>query len=392
MRNPGPIADLDPPAEGNVILDGNHGASAESPARPTGPLAQRSFHRILLIKPSSLGDLVHALPVLHGLRRRYPQARIDWLAGTAFAPLVDGHPDLNEVIRFDRRRFGRMARSPRIAWEFAAFLRALHRRNYDLVVDLQGLFRSGLMAAATGAAVRIGFADARELAWIFYSHRIPNAEALTHAVDRNYRVADLLGFRDLPVTFELGLPPSARTRASEILNGADGPGDRPFAAVLPGARWDTKRWPEPGFAQLIDGLADRFGLPTVLLAGPDEAAICERIQSQSTRAPINLAGRTALPVLAAVLERAAVVICHDSAPMHLAVALGRPLVCILGPTHRNKTGPYSRTAKVLQEDLPCVPCYLRRLSQCRHDHACMTGISVDQVLQTVGEALDRPDV
>ncbi|MHC4063370.1 MAG: lipopolysaccharide heptosyltransferase I [Planctomycetota bacterium] len=345
--------------------------------------ATRAFHRILLIKPSSLGDLVHALPVLHGLRRRYPQARIDWLVATAFAPLVEGHPDLDEVIRFDRRRFGRIVRSPRIARAFAEFLADLRRRRYDLVVDLQGLFRSGLMALATGAKVRVGFADARELAWLFYTHRIPATDGQTHAVDRNYSVAGMLGFQDIPPTFDLAVAPDHRHRAAETLRRAGADPDGAFAVVMPGARWDTKRWPEERFAEVIDGLADNRNLSAVLLAGPDEAEICARIEARCRNRPTNLAGRTGLDELVAVLERAAVVICHDSGPMHLAAALQRPLVCILGPTNPARTGPYSPAAKVLQADWPCVPCYLRRLSQCRHEHRCMTAITPQQVVDAV---------
>ena len=120
--------------------------------RYAGPdVAQRSFERILLIKPSSLGDVVHALPVLHGLRERYPRARIDWFIASDFAPLLEGHHELNELVVFDRRRFGRLARSPRIAGEFWQFVASLRDRRYDLVIDLQGLFRTGFSAWASGA-------------------------------------------------------------------------------------------------------------------------------------------------------------------------------------------------------------------------------------------------
>ncbi|HUU82670.1 MAG TPA: lipopolysaccharide heptosyltransferase II [Phycisphaerae bacterium] len=353
----------------------------------TSPLAHREFHRILLIKPSSLGDLVHALPVLHGLRRRYPKAGIDWLAGSAFAPLIEGHPDLSEVVRFDRRRYGRMLRDPRIAVEFAAFCRDLHRRRYDLVVDLQGLFRSGLLALASGAPVRIGFAAARELAWVFYSHRIAPGKPNAHAVDRNYATARLLGFTDVPVSFDLAVTETERRRAGKILSGAGLADGKRFAAIMPGARWETKRWPEDRFAAVVDGLARQQGLPSVLLAGPDEADVCNRIEAACGQAVTNLAGTTSLRELVAVLERAVVVICHDSAPMHLAAALGRPLVCLLGPTNPSRTGPYSKSARILQADLPCVPCYLRRLSQCPHGHACMSSLEVENVLQATSAAV-----
>ncbi|MFQ5489403.1 MAG: lipopolysaccharide heptosyltransferase I [Phycisphaerae bacterium] len=353
-------------------------------------LSSRSFKRILLIKPSSLGDLVHALPVLHGLRQRYPEARIDWLAGSAFAPLIEGHPDIHEVVRFDRQRFGRMMVSPSALVAFHRFRKHLQRRNYDLVIDLQGLFRSGFLSWSTRAKVRIGFAQAREAAWMFYTDRIRPSPHDTHAVDRNYGVAAMLGFADLPIRFDLAVVPEERRRAEALLAKAGLTAPGRFAAVLPGARWETKRWPPERFSRLIDGLRTDLGLTTVLLAGRAEAALCEQVRADCREQPINLAGRTDLRELVAVLERAAVVICHDSAPMHLAAALGRPMVSILGPTNPARTGPYTQAARIIQADLPCVPCYLRRLAQCRYDHQCMTSVEPPNVLDAVANALGTP--
>jgi len=350
-------------------------------------LGRRRFRRILLIKPSSLGDLVHALPVLHGLRARYPGARIDWLAATSFAPLVEGHPEVAEVVRFDRRRFGRMLREPRVGLEFAGFLAELHRRRYDLVVDLQGLFRSGVLALATGAPVRIGFGNAREAAWLFYTHPLRPPAGQEHAVERNYAVAGLLGFDEMPPRFDLAVRPAERSRAATLLAEVEVSPAESFAAILPGARWETKRWPTARFAAVVDALAER-GLRSVLLAGPDEAGLCRAVAERCRTAPADLAGRTGLRELIAVLERASVVLCHDSAPMHLAAALNRPLVAILGPTNPRRTGPYGPRATVLQADLPCAPCYLRRLSQCRHRHLCMQAVTVEEVLAAVERAAD----
>ncbi len=357
----------------------------------SSPLSGREFERVLLIKPSSLGDLVHALPVLHGLRRRYPRAVIDWLAGNSFAPLVEGHPDVTEVIRFDRKRYGRMLRDPRIALEFAGFVRRLNRRRYDLVVDLQGLFRSGLMAAATAAPVRLGFRAAREGAWVFYTHHLKADAETTHAVDRNYLVSRMLGFEDVPITFDLAVTAAERERARVLLADAGLGHDAAFAAILPGARWDTKRWSTERFGVVVDELERQQGLKSVLLAGPDEADICSQVADHCSSPPANLAGRTTLRELAAVLERASVVICHDSAPMHVASALGVPLVSILGPTNPARTGAYGPNARVLQAEFSCVPCYLRRLSQCRYDHRCMTAITPDDVVAASAKATTKTD-
>ncbi len=357
---------------------------------PGTQLSRRLFERILVIKPSSLGDVVHALPVLHGLRMRFPKAKIDWLIGSPFAPLLEGHDQLDELILFDRRRLGRMRRSPRAAAEFIRFVRTLREKRYDLAVDLQGLFRTGFLTRACGAGVRIGFRDAREGAWLFYTHHLPPAAPDTHAVDRNYEVADLLGFDDVPIEFNLALPTSARSEALALLRSFGLARDDRLVVVVPGARWETKVWLFQRFAETIDNLQEDGTGRCLLVGGPDEVDLCARIADACRSQPINLAGRTTVRELAAVVALADVVLCQDSAAMHLAVALKRPLVCLIGPTNPARTGPYRREGDALCADVDCAPCYLRRLSQCRHGHRCMKELDTARVVAAVRRAIAQP--
>ena len=350
-------------------------------------LSNHTFQRILLIKPSSLGDVVHALPVLHGLRQRYPYAGIDWLIATPLAPLLAGHPEVNEFVCFDRRRFGRLGRSLEASKEFAQFLRELRARSYDLVIDLQGLFRTGFLSFATGAPVRIGFRNAREAAWLFYTHRIIVDGRDLHAVDRNYHVARMLGFSDVPVRFNLALPEPLRAEAAELLVQTGLSSQQRIVAVVPGARWETKMWLPERFAETIDALQADPTVRCVLLGGPDEAQLGNRIAVLCRSAPLNLMGRTTLPCLAAVLGLADCVLGHDSGPMHLAVALNCPLVCLVGPTNPRRTGPYRRGDDVIQLKLECSPCYFRRLSQCPYDHQCMRDLDTATVVAAVTKTL-----
>jgi len=342
------------------------------------------YRRILLIKPSSLGDVIHALPVLHGLRVRYPDAHIAWLVSSACAPLIRNHPELDEVIEFDRRRFGKIGRSLQISREFAAFVRQLRLQRFDLAVDLQGLFRSGFLAFSSGAPTRVGFRTAREMAWMFYTHEIETPDLDAHAVDKNYLAAGILDFEAVPITFDLAVTDAERRAARNVLADSGIDIDQPYVAVLPGARWDTKRWHPERFSGLISRLAVDHDVPTVVLGGVDESDLCEQVCAQTTcpakLKPGNLTGRSNLRDLVTILERAAAVICHDSAPAHVAAALKRPMVCILGPTNPNRTGPYTAQVRLLQANLSCVPCYLRSRTQCRYEHACMYQIEVDDVL------------
>ena len=358
-------------------------------SRASGELSQRSFERILLIKPSSLGDVIHALPVLCGLRRRYPEARIDWLIGTAFAELLAGHKDLDELVMFDRRRFGRLASNPRIAAEFFRFVRGLRRRHYDLVVDLQGLFRTGFLAWATAAGVRIGFHDAREGAAVFYTHRLHVEDKDSHAVDKNCKVGEMLGFASDPVEFNLPISDVARSDVRSLLSERSVGDGTTLVAVVPGARWETKVWPVDRFSRAIDDLHADGPVRCILLGGRDEVALCREIVECCESKPIDLSGQTDLPRLAAAVELADVVLCHDSGVMHIAVALDRPLVCLVGPTNPARTGPYRRLRDVVRIDLDCAPCYLRRLPQCPHEHRCMKGLSVEVVVEAVKSAVNR---
>ena len=359
-------------------------------SRSGADLSRRSFERILIVKPSSLGDIVHALPVLHGLRTRYPGAKIDWLVASAFAHLLEGHGELDGVVLFDRKRYGRIGRSLRVTREFVRFLRNLRARRYDLVVDLQGLFRTGFLAWASDAPVRIGFRDAREGARIFYTHhvRIPSNNPDRHAVDRNYDVAKLLGFEDVAIRFNLSLTESVRTEARSLLRRSGLAERERVVAVVPGARWETKVWIPERFAETIDELQAETGVRCLLLGGSDEVDLCDRIVNACRTEPVNLAGRTTVRHLAAVIGLADTVLCHDSAAMHLAVALDRPLVCLVGPTNPRRTGPYGRLGDVVRLNLACSPCYLRRLSQCQHDHRCMVGLDTTTVVAAVRRALE----
>ena len=334
-------------------------------AFPTPP------RRILIIKPSAIGDVVHALPVLNLLRRRWPAAHVSWLVTPACAGLLERHPQLDEVIRFERRELGRGWRSPRAAMELLRFMLDLGRRRFDLVVDLQGLFRSGWLAAATRAPVRVGPANAREGAWLFYSHRVPTGPLEQHAIERYLTVAQAVGCERTPVEFHFAVDDADRAAVAALT-------PQRYAVLMPGANWLTKQWPVERFAALVGPLRERFGLDSVVAGGPDTAHLAEKVPATA-----NLAGRTNLRQLVALLERAELVVANDSGPMHIAAALGRPLVAPYGPTSPIRTGPYRREDAVIRLDIPCSPCFAR---QCSHQ-SCLQWLKPEHVLREVERQL-----
>jgi ADP-heptose:LPS heptosyltransferase len=368
----------------------------ESPLMaPVGRSELRSiaFERILLVKPSSLGDVVHTIPVLAKLRRRYPAARIDWLLSPPIAELVGLHPALSSVVPQ-----GRLFR----------LLRAIRRARYEMVIDLQGRLSSAALALASGASVRIGFdrprrenwqgprqrlsrgayrrgwKGAREGSWIAYSHRIPIPTLDVHAVDRYLWVGPLLGLDDGPPEFHLPLPAGAESRVDGWLRG-QGLDTKPFALLFPGARWETKRWSAAGFARVAEHCAESArGL--VLAGAASERDLCREIAAACPGA-VDLCGQTSLTELAALIRRAEICVTNDSGPMHLAVALGKPVVSVFGPTDPIWVGPYQRPQQVVAAGAPCAPCYLRKLSQCPHDHRCMTEVTARTVIDRMERTL-----
>jgi lipopolysaccharide heptosyltransferase I len=341
--------------------------------------------RILIIKPSAIGDVVHALPILNLVRKRWPAARIDWLVTPACAGLLENHPQLDEVILFDRKRFSNWWRSPRLFRELRRFTRGLRDRNFDLVLDLQGLFRSGWLARKTKAPRRVGFANAREFAWVFYNQRVKVGTPEQHAISRYLKIAQAIGCGDAPVKFVFGTTDADRAHVRDLLHSALSTRHSallpPYAVILPGTNWETKRWPADKFAALIQPLKDRFGLATVLAGGGDALALADQIPGA-----INLATKTTLNQLVALLQSAALVVANDSGPMHIAAALGRPLVTPFGPTNPIRTGPYNRPETVLRLGLPCSPCYSRT---CGHQ-SCLKWLDPDTVLNLASEQMGAP--
>ncbi|HMQ14712.1 MAG TPA: lipopolysaccharide heptosyltransferase I [Phycisphaerae bacterium] len=353
------------------------GFAAPSPDAPT-----RGKPRILIIKPSSLGDVVHGLPVLAALRAAHPRAHVAWLVGKAFAPLLENHPLLDEIVIFDRKRLGRLWILPGAMADLLRLVSRLRRARFDIVVDLQGLVRSAFFAWACGAPQRIGFTAARELAWLFYTRRVACPAEIEHAVERNLHLARALGWPAVSPRFPLAITEAERRAAQRSL--ADAGVGAPYVAVLPGARWPSKRWPPRRFAELMDRIQSSGGPTCVLLGAPDERPLVAEIVAACRTPPANLVGRTTLRELAAVLEGAQRVISQDSGPMHLAAALGRPLVALFGPTNPRRTGPYSASAQTVTHAVPCAPCYRRRCPLRHHD--CLEKLAVQQVI----DAMDGP--
>jgi lipopolysaccharide heptosyltransferase I len=337
--------------------------------------------RVCLIKPSALGDIVHALPVLSALRDRWPRAHIAWVVHSGLRGLVDGHPRLDQTIVFDRRA---MAPDRAGLAALTRFARTLRQEHFDLAIDLQGLFRSGLMALATGAPVRVGLGRSREGSRFFYTHRVPEPVERPHAVDRLLAVASAFGADIARPRFETVITADDRAWAERAV----GHLPRPRLMLNPGARWVTKRWPPERFAAVARRMAVERGASIVLVGGPDDLGLVEDLKDHLgdhlARAAIDLVGRTTLPQLAAVSASCDVVLSNDTGPLHLAAAAGARVVGVYTCTRPAWTGPYGDRATSVRSLVSCAGSCIKTCP--RMD--CMVELGADRVARAVATALD----
>jgi lipopolysaccharide heptosyltransferase I len=295
---------------------------------------------ILIIKPSSLGDIVMALPALSALRRSFPDAKISWLVRTEFAPLLKNHPDLSEVILFDRKFLGHSWYNPRAFAALISLIRKLRRGRFDAVIDLQGLFRTAAFAWLTGCPKRLGMADAREFGHIFYTAKVPQDSESIHLVDYYLKIVQAAGASALGVRFSLPVDSAAADKVKNLLktNGVNAD----YAVFVPTSAQQNKCWPAENFAALADRVSKDFGLSIIATGAPSEKDAVEALRSKAKVPIANFAGATSIPELVALLNGAKFVISNDTGPGHIAAALGIPVVMLFGPTNPARVHPYNR--------------------------------------------------
>jgi lipopolysaccharide heptosyltransferase I len=354
-------------------------------ARLATPLREHRAERIALIKPSALGDIVHSLPVLTALRQRFPKAHITWVIGRTYQPLLVGHPDLDALLPFDRLKlYTGPLRAVASCWRL---LRGLRTGHFDLVLDLQGLLRSGLMVLATGAARRVGLGTAREGSARCYTDIIPvpggnqGRSSFLHAVDRYRLVAKALGAGQGEPTFRLPPFPETNQWAETLLH--DCP--RPLLVLGVGARWQTKRWPAEHFAVLATSAQERFGGTVLFVGSRDEATAARRVAERLSGPWRDLTGKTTLPQLTALLRRADVMLANDTGPLHLAAALGRPVVAPYTCTRPQLHGPYRADGGAVPTKVWCAGSYRKRCGRLE----CMTELTPARVWPILEEVLGR---
>lgn len=306
----------------------------------------------LILRTSALGDVVHALPVASALRREYPDARIGWVIEEPFLPLVASHPAVDEAIPVALRRWRRAPLMPPTRREVTAFLRRLRAFRADVALDVMGNHKAGILARLSGASVRLGAArrhrrEPSSALWLS-SHVEPVG---THAVDRA-----------LSLLAGLGLAPGrAEFPSAALLPPAPGeaPDESPgYVLLQPGAGWGNKRYPTVWWGEVARILAAARHR-VIVLAGPDEAPLAAAVAAAAGEGVAVPLAPSSLTALAAWLRGARMVVGGDTGPLHLAHALGVPVLALHGPTDPALHGPYLAPERALFERLPCSFCYKR---------------------------------
>src|SRR5712691_10669414 len=348
-------------------------------------LNELDVRRICVIKPSALGDVVQSLPLLPVLRERFPAARVSWVINHELAELIEGHPHLDELLHFHRRGTAR---------EFLQLLHELRRRQFDLVLDLQGLMRSGVMAAATRALLRVGLETSREGAGMACHLTVPRTDRSVPAFQRYWRVAEELGFADRTPQTIVPTNDTARSWAATMLGGLTGP----VMAIHPGARWITKRWPVEKFAVVANKAMRQFGFSVVILGSKNEMPVAQELQNLlqgfvSRKPVLNLTGHTTLPQLSAVLSAVDLVLTNDSGPMHLAAGLGTPVLGVFTCTSSTISGPPGGQHELIATDVPCAASYKKQCPHSGRRHlCCMDELSTERVCQALVRLIEKHSV
>ena len=337
---------------------------------------------ILIVKLSAIGDVVHTIPLLEVLRQNLPYARIDWLVEEEASQIIEGHEALDHIFVSRRkswqRRFFRGEEKGVVLKEVRRFLKELRSCRYELVIDLQGLFKSGILTGVSKGKRKIGFTGSREGSSIFLTERPYVFDYDRHALDRYLTVAEYLNCTNNSWRGAIPVWDSHQIRMDKIIGEELLQGER-LIAINPMARWKTKLWKPDRFAVVADRLQRELSCQIIFTGSREDRSTLDRIVGMMEGHAINLAGRTNLKELAYLYSKCRLMISTDTGPMHIAAAMGCPVVALFGPTAPWRTGPYGDGHRVVMGDVDCSPCFKKR---CNH-LSCMNNITVEKVFDTV---------
>jgi lipopolysaccharide heptosyltransferase I len=339
---------------------------------------------ILVVRLSSMGDLVHTLPAVAALRARFPEARIDWLVEARHREVLRGNPDVNDVIEVDTLGWRRTLYSPRTWRDIRTSIAKVRERRYDTVLDLQGTLKSAVSAFLARSDRRIGFAadHLRErAAALLYTEQVSSNGGGRHMIDRHLSLLRALDIHAKGRRFPLLRSDVEEARAESELQRL---GLSEYAVLNPGGSWETKRWSPEKFGRLAADIRREFELPSLVVFGPGEEDMA-RVVVETSNGAARLAPRTSVAELLPYIRRARLFVSGDTGPLHLASALAVPAVAIFGPTDPARNGPFGEDDLAVWKKVSCSPCYKTRCPG--FGNVCLTSIEVEDVLSAVRKRL-----
>lgn len=330
--------------------------------------------RILIVLHGSIGDVVRAIPLAAALRHGFPAAKLAWAVEPPSAGLLQGLAELDEIIVFDRPHWWRGI------WPFLAAVRA---GRFDVVVDLQRHLKSGLISLFSGARIRVGFnrADCKEFNWLFNNRYIEAAAEDYPKIHQYMRFAESLGIPAQPIRWQFNFQAEEEKQIDDLLSGVS----RGYGVLFVGTRWPSKQWFPRQMADTARFLSGRYNLDVVLLGGGEDQRMAAELNEVDGVSIKNLVGQTSLRQAAGIIARARVAIGPDTGLMHIAAAVGTPVVSLWGATNPARTGPFGFDDLVIQGRAPCAPCYRKR---CSVGRVCMQSIGAGEIHLKIAAALD----
>ena len=335
-----------------------------------GLIIKKRPKKILIIKPSSLGDVIHSLPFLKSLNETFLDTEIHWVIARGLEGLLENHPMIKRIWIINKDDWKNLKTLERTIKEFRYLFSELKKESFDIVVDLQGLFRSALIAYTTGSPIRIGLKNSREGSSLFYTHKV-ESERDIHAVDKYLMIASALGCEIKNISFPMPLI----KEKDYIKKIKEEIGD--YVVLIPSARWKTKIWGAEKFGRL----SKMLNMRSLIIGSNSDIEIAKEIEVFSSGKAISFAGKTDLKDVITLIRGSRFVISNDTGPMHIAAALNKQVVAIFGPTSPERTGPYGKNHLVIRSSLSCSPCFKKRCSDIR----CMDSIKVEDVYNKIKE-------
>ena len=344
--------------------------------------SSKQYKNILIVKLSAIGDVIHALPVAHALKQKYPQARITWVVEKPAYDLLTNNPNIDEIILFDKPRFKSLVGLLKYSPEFSARLREHH---FDLAIDLQGLFKSAAIVALSNAKQRLGYCNMRELSHLV-SKPVCGTHSNGHIVDRYLDVALFLGCEIQQTVFTINSTKEEQSNAAAIALTAGLSLNQPYVILAPGTNWPSKCWPAERFGQLAEKLHE-LEIVSVIVGGANDSGLAQLIRNVCSTV-VDLTGKTTLKELAYIIQKSSCFVGGDTGPMHLAVAVKTPVVALFGPTDPARNGPYGHGHTVITVQEECQGCWKR---QCPKEKQCLSSIEAQPVLDVIYNIVKNAD-